>query len=92
MDTLGAYTWGTYKQHISKREIERMKKNMRKVPAIQTKKETYHNKEVNEAEKILKNISTEEIQTINTSITQEIYLPWYKKIFQHIRNYFIPSK
>lgn len=69
-----------------------MKKNMKKVPIIQTKKEIYHSKEAKEAEKILKNIPTEEAQTTNTIITQEEHLPRYKKILQYIRDYFTPSK
>ena len=58
MDTPGAYRWGTYTQHLSRKEIENMKKNMKKIPIIQLKTEIYHNKEVNEAEKILGNISS----------------------------------
>lgn len=56
MDVLGNYTRGHYKQHISKKEIEKMKKNMKKVPIISSKSDLYHLKEEQEAEKILSKI------------------------------------
>ncbi len=56
MDTPGAYRWGTYKQKLSPQEIKKMKKNMKKVPIIQSKSDRYHLKEEQEAEKILENI------------------------------------
>ncbi|MEI6672463.1 MAG: hypothetical protein WCL02_03795 [bacterium] len=40
-----------------------MKKNMKKVPIIQLKKEIYHEKEINEAEKILGKISSLQSET-----------------------------
>ncbi len=52
-DTPGAYTWGTYKQYISPKEIEKMKKNMKKVPIIESKAHQYHLKEEQEAEELL---------------------------------------
>lgn len=57
MDIPGAYTWGTYKQHISKKEIENMKKNMKKVPIIESKAALYHLKEEQEAERLLSKIN-----------------------------------
>ncbi len=53
MDAPNVYTWGTYKQHLSKKEIETMKKNMKKVPIIESKAAIYHLKEEQEAEKLL---------------------------------------
>ncbi|MEI8009378.1 MAG: hypothetical protein WCI00_08740 [bacterium] len=53
MDIPRSYRGGTYTQHISRKEIENMKKNMKQVPVIQLKTEIYHTKEINEAEKIL---------------------------------------
>ncbi|MFA6256297.1 MAG: hypothetical protein WC606_03865 [Candidatus Absconditabacterales bacterium] len=53
MDAPGIYRGGTYKQHISAREIEKMKKNMKKVPIIEYKADLYHHKEEQEAEKLL---------------------------------------
>ena len=50
------YRGGNYPQHLSKREIEKMKKNMKKVPVIQFKSDIYHKKEEEEAEKILASI------------------------------------
>ena len=53
MDTPGMCRWGTYKQYISPKEIENMKKNMKKVPIIKAKADIYHLKEEEEAENIL---------------------------------------
>lgn len=50
------YVWGKSVKRLSKREIEKMKKNMKKVPIIQIKSDIYHDKEVLEAEKLLSNI------------------------------------
>lgn len=43
--------WG--KRYISQAEIQKMKKNMRKVPTIHNKGERYHQQEEQEAEKII---------------------------------------
>lgn len=58
MDVAGVYTWGTYKQHISHKEIEKMKKNMKKVPIIESKADRYHLKEEQEAEQLLDKLHT----------------------------------
>ncbi len=47
------YRGGTYKKHISSKEVEKMKKNMKKVPIIELKSDLYHLKEEQEAEKLL---------------------------------------
>ncbi len=57
MDAPGAYRGWTYKQYISPKEIKEMKKNMKKVPIIQLKSDIYHNKEKQEAEKLLAKIN-----------------------------------
>ncbi|MFZ2151069.1 MAG: hypothetical protein WAU85_03370 [Candidatus Absconditicoccaceae bacterium] len=41
--------------YISKREIEKMKKNMKKVPIIQKRSELYHKNQNNEAESFINN-------------------------------------
>lgn len=56
MDAPAAYIWWVYKQRISKKEIETMKKNMKKVPIIQSKANIYHIKEEIEADKLLSKI------------------------------------
>jgi len=56
MDAPGMYRGGWHKKYISKKEIEKMKKNMKKVPVISLKSDIYHKKEVEEAEKLLSNI------------------------------------
>ncbi len=58
MDTPGGYRWGGYKQYISPQELKKMKKNMKKVPIIQEKSDSYHRKEEQEAEHILSKITT----------------------------------
>lgn len=56
MDIPWMYIWGKSVKHLSKREIEKMKKNMKKVPIIQIKSDVYHDKEILEAEKLLSKI------------------------------------
>jgi len=41
---------GWWTQHLSREEIQEMKKNMQKVPEIQAKSEAYHKKESLKAE------------------------------------------
>ncbi len=92
MDAPGAYVWWWYKQHISRREIEKMKKNMKKVPVIQLKKEIYHDHEIYEAEKILQQIDQEENLKIPIIPLPQQHLPWYKKILHSIYHYFNSSR
>jgi len=40
-------------KRLSSKEIEKMKKNMKKVPEIQLKSDIYHNHEITEADQIL---------------------------------------
>lgn len=56
MDEPGAYRWGNYTQHLSPKELAKMKKNMKKVPVIESKAHAYHLKEEQEAEKLLSKI------------------------------------
>jgi len=57
MDVSGAYKWGGYIQNLSPQEIKKMKKNMKKVPIIQSKSDRYHLKEEQEAEQLLSKIN-----------------------------------
>lgn len=50
------YRGGWHKKHITKQEIEDMKKNMKKVPVISLKSDIYHEREEQEAEHILEKI------------------------------------
>jgi hypothetical protein len=52
-----------------------MKKNMKKVPIIQLKKEIYHTKELNEVENILENIPIHQSDSIVSSSTTPIPSP-----------------
>jgi len=56
MDISWAYRGGTYKKRVDPKEIEKMKKNMKKVPIIELKSDVYHLKEEQEAEKLLAKI------------------------------------
>lgn len=53
MDAPWIYIWATHPKRLSRREIENMKKNMKKVPIIAAKSDIYHQKEEQEAEKLL---------------------------------------
>lgn len=57
MDVTWVYRWGNYTQYISPSQIKKMKKNMQKVPIIQSKSEKYHKKEEQEADKLLSKIN-----------------------------------
>ncbi len=89
MDTPWSYRWGTYKQHISRKEIEIMKKNMKKVPVIQLKTEIYHNKEINEAEKILGTLSSEPSTSPQISDNNQPTHHRFLSRFTSLRNRFI---
>ncbi len=52
-DMAPAYRWGGYKQTLSKEEIEKMRKNMKKIPVIESKSDLYHLKESKEAQQLL---------------------------------------
>jgi len=56
MDAPVQYRWGSYKQYMSPKEIEKMRKNMKKVPIIESKADRYHLKEEQEAESLLSKI------------------------------------
>ena len=47
-----------------------MKKNMKKVPVIQLKSDIYHNKEVDEAEHILKNIPNNHTENPSSHLSE----------------------
>jgi len=44
---------GGWQRHLSQAEIQKMKKNMKKVPCIHEKGERYHEQEEQEAENII---------------------------------------
>ena len=53
MDLMGNYV-GWWRRWLPPSEIQKMKKNMKKVPIIQEKSEKYHLTEEEEAERIIK--------------------------------------
>lgn len=67
------YFWWDNKKQISKKEIETMKNNMKKVPIIQKKSDEYHLKQEIEAEEFIKkNISNKEKIVVKITKTNEI--------------------
>ncbi len=66
-----------------------MKKNMKKVPIIQLKKEIYHTKELNEVENILENIPIHQSDSIVSSSTTPIPSPWFASKIIWLRQHFI---
>ncbi|MCX6823146.1 MAG: hypothetical protein NTX91_04110 [candidate division SR1 bacterium] len=74
-EPINTFGGGYRPQHLSRSEIEKMKKSMKKVPEIQLKSDIYHEHEITEADSILGNISptvavpihSEPIEQRNTS-------------------------
>jgi hypothetical protein len=52
-DPINVFGGGAGVKHLSSSEIEKMKKNMKKVPEIQLKSDIYHRQEITEADEIL---------------------------------------
>ncbi len=85
--------WWAY--YISKREVEKMKKNMKKVPIIQKKSELYHKNQNKEAELFinyeLENYNIQEndwlIQKDNNKNWNN--KSWLKKLIYSIKNLFL---
>jgi len=82
--------WWTY--YASKKEIEKMKKNMKKLPVIQKKAEIYHKEQVNEAEKFINNaFEDDNIETTKNLIIDNVYkyqyIIWLRnKLIYRIKN------
>lgn len=66
-----------------------MKKNMKKVPIIQLKKEIYHTKELNEAENILENIPIHQLNIPRSSTITNIQSTWLLSKIISLRQHFI---
>lgn len=88
MDIPWLYRGWNYKKHLSRKEIENMKKNMKKVPEIQLKTEIYHNKEIHEANNILDKISSPPTPIILSS-SESQKNTWYLQNFISLRHRFI---
>lgn len=76
---------------LSSSHIKNMKKNMRKVPIIQTKSELYHMNDYNEAEKIISQIDnvSEEHEIRNTTTEQKnMKKTWIYDLFRIIKDLF----
>lgn len=91
------FSWSNGGAYLSRDHIKNMKKNMRKVPIIQTKSDIYHNKEEIEAENILKNAINQKEQRAVESIVQtrkqnvdwneNIVIRLWQKIKDLLKNY-----
>jgi hypothetical protein len=74
-------------KHMSRREIQEMKKNMQKVPYIQMKSDMYHEQESQQVDAILEGITQSEIiapQESMENVPENRYIQWIKKIFRKL--------
>ncbi len=82
--------WWSY--HLSKREIEMMRKNMKKVPLIKQKSEDYHKNQYEEAESFIdKSMTYYDDYITNKEIGENKFIYPYKiwfikKIIYKIKN------
>lgn len=82
------YGWDN-KKRISGREIENMKKNMKKVPIIQKKSQEYHILQEIEADEFIKNnINVLDNVKIENKYEQKNNLDILSKIIKKIKNLF----
>lgn len=75
-------------KHLSAREIEKMKKSMKKVPEIQLKSDIYHNQEITEAEWILWKIDIP-TQTTTEQPPEKKQTDWHPSRIKLLRQRFI---
>lgn len=87
-----SFSWWGGGLYISKSHIKNMKKNMRKVPIIQTKSDIYHSKEDEEAEDIISGIDKIPSATITTeNALSEVNMTkknLFEKIITKLKNLF----
>lgn len=72
-------------KHLSRREIQEMKKNMQKVPYIQMKSDMYHEQESKEVDQILEEIVQPEVIVSQKSMenaSENPYIQWIKKVLK----------
>lgn len=84
VETYGSRSWA---KHLSRREIQEMKKNMQKVPYIQMKADMYHEQESKHVEQILEEITQAEVPLSQESMektTENRYIQWIKKILRKL--------
>ena len=94
MNAPGIYKGWGHKKYISQKEIEHMKKNMKKVPIISLKSDIYHKKEIQEAEHILEEIPQIKTEQENTSENNnnthnKNYKKWRISKIRSLREHFI---
>lgn len=85
-----SYSGSNRRIKLSSREIRKMKENMKKVPEIQKKADSYHRFEEKEAEELLKDITedssikpTEYANTEKTPLREKIKLLFKKLTKNH---------
>lgn len=94
MDEILTWWW---KYYLSRRDIEKMKKNMKKVPIIQKKAEKYHKNQNEEAELFInQSLKNSDIPTIKKNISQNnndtISKEWFRKKLIHYINNLLSNK
>ncbi len=89
MDEILRWWWSFF---ISRRDVENMKKNMKKVPIIQKKAEKYHTYQNEEAESFInQSLKNNDIDTISKHViqTNNVYKSWFRKnIVYYVKNLF----
>jgi len=84
VELYGGKSWSA---HLSRREVQEMKKNMQKVPYIQMKSDMYHEQEEQAADNILDQIQQQEIIQTQESMDnapEKKYIQWIKKILKKL--------
>ena len=82
--------WWTY--HVSRKEIEKIKKNMKKVPVIEKKAEIYHQNQDIEAEIFIDNalnvdnITKQTIPVVKDTYEQNKEMSLLKKLIYKIKD------
>jgi len=92
MDSVNYYRGWWQPKHLSRQEIEEMRKNMKKVPVIELQAEIYHNQETKNVESILTNLPKTETTNVSTPHTDLITRPnWYHRLRNRLQHIFTSS-
>jgi len=85
VETYGSRSWSS---HLSRREIQEMKKNMQKVPYIQMKSDIYHEQEKQNADSMLDQITQQEViptqKSMDNPLEKNYIIQWIKKILRKL--------
>lgn len=83
------YGWGQQRvKRLSRAELQKIKKNMKKVPLIQKKSAIYHQTEAQKAELLLQEALAKHRTEETTSLDEHNHLPsdpWYLIVWEKIK-------